>query len=87
MVSSCALRLAIFFNSKKRSGKGKRWGPHVAVRVRASALGEGAGRECAAAPMVVGSAHALLPGIGQRERAKGISSGHMMLMPCGAGYI
>ena len=87
MVPSCTLRLAIFLYSKRDAGKGKRWGPHAAVRARASALGEGAGRECAAALMVVGSAHAPLPGIGQSERARGISSGHMMLMPCGAGYI
>ena len=73
------------FYSKRGAGKGKRWGPHAAVRARASALGEGAGRECAAVLMVVGSAHAPLPGIGQSERARGISSGHMMLMPCGAG--
>jgi len=87
MVPSCALRLAIFFTAKVEREKGKRWGPHVVVRVRASALGEGAGRECAAALMVVGSAHAPLPGIGRSERARGMSSGHVMLMPCGAGYI
>jgi len=87
MVSSYALRLAIFLYSKRGAGKGNRWGPHVVVRVRASALGEGAGRECAAALMVVGSAHASLPGIGQSERARETSSGHAMLMPCGAGYI
>ena len=75
------------FIQQKRSGKGKRWGPHAAVRARASALGEGAVRECAAALMVVGSAHAPLPGIGQSERARGMSSGHVMLMPCCAGYI
>ena len=44
----------------------------------------GAGRECAAALVVVGSAHAPLPGIGQSERT---SSGHVMLMLCCAGYI
>jgi len=54
MVPSCALRLAIFLYNKRGAGKGKRWGPHAAVRARASALGEGAGRECAAALVVVG---------------------------------
>ena len=87
MVPNCALRLAILFTAKEEREKGKRWGPHVAVRVRASALGEGVGRECAAALMVVGSAHAPLLGIGQSERARGMSSGHVMLMPCGVGYI
>jgi hypothetical protein len=87
MVPSCALRLAIFCTTKEEWKKGKRWGPHVVVRVRTSALGEGAGRECTAALMVVGSAHAPLPDIGQSERARGMSSGHVMLMPCGAGYI
>jgi len=79
--------LLSFCTAKEEREKGKRWGPHAAVRARASALGEGAGRECAAALVVVGSAHAPLPGIGQSERARGISSGHVMLMPCGAGYI
>jgi len=87
MVPSCALQLAIFLYSKRGAGKGKRWGPHVVVRVRASVLGEGGRRDFVAALMVVGSAHAPLPGIGQSERARGMSSGHMMLMPCGAGYI
>jgi len=79
--------LLSFCIAKEEQGKGKRWGPHVAVRARASALGEGGGRECAAALVVVGSAHAPLPGIGQSERAREISSGRMMLMPCCAGYI
>jgi len=80
--------LLSFFTAKEEREKGKRWGPHVVVRVRASALGEvGARRECAAALMVVGSSHAPLPGIGQSERARGISIGHVMLMPCCAGYI
>jgi len=79
--------LLSFYTAKEEQGKDKRWGPHVVVRARASALGEGAGRECAAALMVVGSAHAPLPGIGQSERARGMSSGHAMLMPCCAGYI
>jgi len=38
------------------------------VRARTSALGEGARRECAAVLIVVGSAHASLPDIGQSER-------------------
>jgi hypothetical protein len=79
--------LLSFCTAKEEQGKDNRWGPHVVVRVRASALGEGAGRECAAALMVVGSAHAPLPGIGQSEQARDMSSGHVMLMPCGAGYI
>ena len=79
--------LLSFCTAKEEPEKGERWGPHVAVRMRASALGEGAGRESAAALMVVGSAHALLPGIGQSERAREMSSGPMMLMSCGAGYI
>lgn len=87
MVPSCVLRLAIFLDNKRGAGKGERWGPHVAVRVQASALGEGAERECAAALMVVGSAHVPLSGIRQSERAREMSSGHMMLMSCGAGYI
>jgi len=87
MVPSCAFWLAIFLYNKRGAEKDKRWGPHAAVRVRASALGEGAGRERCAVPMVVGSAHAPLPGIGQSERARGMSTGHVMLMPCGAGYI
>ena len=87
MVPSCVLRLAIFCTAKEEREKGKRWGPHVAVRVRASALGEGARRECAVALMVVGSAHAPLPGIGQSERAREISSGHVLLMSCCARYI
>ena len=64
--------LLSFYTAKEAREKGKRWGPHAAVRARASALGEGAGRECTAALMVVGSAHAPLPGIGQSERARGI---------------
>ena len=84
-VVRCAL--LSFCIAKEKWEKGKRWGPHVAVRVRASALGEGAERECAAALMVVGSAHAPLPGIRQSERAREMSSGHVMLMPCCAGYI
>jgi len=63
--------LLSFCTAKEEREKGERWGPHVAVRVRPSALCEGAGRECTAALMVVGSAHAPLPGIGQaseRER-------------------
>jgi len=53
-------------------------------RVRSA---RGGGHECAAALMVVGSTHALLPGISQSERAREMSSGHVMLMPCCAGYI
>jgi len=65
--------LLSFCTAKKKQEKGKRWGLHVAVRVRAIALGEGAGRECAVALMVVGSAHAPLPGIGQSEQAREMS--------------
>jgi hypothetical protein len=62
--------LLSFFTAKEEREKDKRWGPHVAVRVRASALDEGGGRECAATLMVVGSAHAPFPGIAQSERSR-----------------
>jgi hypothetical protein len=62
--------LLSFCTAKEERGKGKRWSLHVAVRVRAFALGEGPGHECAATPMVVGSAHTLLPDIGQNERER-----------------
>jgi len=78
MVPSCALRLAIFLYSKRGAGKRQEVGP-TCRGARAS--------ECAAALVVVGSAHAPLPGIGQSERARGMSSRHAMLMPCCAGYI
>jgi len=79
--------LLSFFTAKEEREKDKMWGAHAAVRVRASALGEGGGRECAATLVVVGSTHAPLPGIGQSERSREMSSGHVMLMSCCAEYI
>ena len=88
MVPSCALWLAIFFVQQKRSEKKARSGACMSrcacERVRSA---RGAERKCAAVLMVVGSAHAPLPGIGQSERAREMSSRHVMLMPCCTGYI
>ena len=87
MVPSCALRLAIFLYSKREAGKRQEVGPACRGARASDCARRGAGRECAAALMVVGSAHAPLLGIGQSEQAREMSNGHVMLMPCSARYI
>ena len=76
-----------FFEQKRRKKKTRSGACMSRCTCERMCSARGAGCKCAAALMVVGLVHASLSGIGQSERAKDMSSGHVMLMPCSAGYI